>query len=294
MLIGAQMQGFTRGSCILDVLSSGVPLTAYSTRKVTARYRGKCMNVRRSSDSTSMDIGFFGTKLDTTTLLAFVGSGTGYVTKWYNQGLGGSALDANNPTPAAQPEIVVAGVLQTENGLPTIYFPGGTYMFLPTGVGPASGASFTANMVFARNSSSTTAQVMWCLGTHATNDCYLAVTGSTGTIQWNKFSSSSYGGGNTITTYVPPNLGVYTNIYTSGVGALGYLNGTTGVNVAVLHTNSTTYGAIGGLSTSATAVANDYGLISMSELIIPLLAMSTADRQLLEHNQESVYGITGI
>jgi hypothetical protein len=90
----------------------------YSLMKAVTSYSGFCIKVKRSSDNTESDIGFVGDDLDTTTLLSFVGAGDGLVTKWYDQS--GNGYDLAETTVA--PLIVVAGVLQTDNGKPAIYF----------------------------------------------------------------------------------------------------------------------------------------------------------------------------
>jgi len=68
--------------------------------------------VRRSSDNAEQDIGFsasmpFGA-LDTSALAAFVGSGSAFVTKFYDQT--GNGWDAVQATSSKQPRIVNAGV----------------------------------------------------------------------------------------------------------------------------------------------------------------------------------------
>jgi hypothetical protein len=59
---------------------------AYSLRKLRAAYTGAAIRVRRSSDNAEQDIGFDANgNLNTVDLLAFVGSGDGFITKWYDQ-----------------------------------------------------------------------------------------------------------------------------------------------------------------------------------------------------------------
>lgn len=71
-----------------------------------------CIRVRRSSDNTEQDIGFSGTTvgsgLDTTALLAFVGSGSGYLVTGYDQT--GNGENATQSDTAKQPRIVNVGV----------------------------------------------------------------------------------------------------------------------------------------------------------------------------------------
>lgn len=78
-----------------------------------------CLRVKRSSDSTELDIGFSSGFLDTSALLTFVGAGNGIVTRLYNQGTEGGYLSgtANNL-------IVTSGSLEVLNGKACIVFDG--------------------------------------------------------------------------------------------------------------------------------------------------------------------------
>ena len=92
----------------------------HSVRKYYLPTSSQCMNVRRSSDGTTLIIGFNTTNdLDVATLLAFVGSGNGTVQTWFDQ-VGNANLVQNNVT--NQPFIVVNGVLNTVNGRPALLF----------------------------------------------------------------------------------------------------------------------------------------------------------------------------
>jgi hypothetical protein len=83
----------------------------YHVRKENPLYGGSALRVRRSSDNAEQDIGFVGTALDTTALLAFTGAGSGFVVKWYDQmGLG---HDFGQTATGKQPRIVNAGVYDT-------------------------------------------------------------------------------------------------------------------------------------------------------------------------------------
>lgn len=95
-------------------------IVAYSVRQLSSAYTGKCMLVRRSSDGDSMSIGFTSAgDLDTATLLAFVGSNSGFVRTWYDQS--GNGLNAVQYTNTAQPTIVVNGKINRDNGKPSVY-----------------------------------------------------------------------------------------------------------------------------------------------------------------------------
>ena len=92
---------------------------AYSLRKVRTAYTGSAIRVRRSSDNTEQDIAFDSNgNLNTTSLLAFVGSGSGYVVKWYDQSGNNNSLFKTSAT--NQPRIVNAGVVETIGGKPAV------------------------------------------------------------------------------------------------------------------------------------------------------------------------------
>jgi len=104
-------------SLLLDTYSGAV--VAYSLRKINSTYTGSAIRVRRSSDNTEQNIGFNadGT-LNTLSLLAFVGSGNGFVTTWYDQSA--NSRNAYQTTAAYQPFIVNAGSIVTNGGKPAI------------------------------------------------------------------------------------------------------------------------------------------------------------------------------
>jgi hypothetical protein len=96
---------------LLDALGVTV-YQAYSTRLLREAYTGPALKVRRSSDSTTLDIGFNDEGLlDTAALLAFTGAGDGLVTKWYDQS--GNAHDMAQNTTTAQPQLVISGAINT-------------------------------------------------------------------------------------------------------------------------------------------------------------------------------------
>lgn len=96
---------------------------AYSLRKVYSTYEGSAINVRRSSDNATQDIGFDGYILDEAALLSFVGAGDGYVTTWYDQS--GNGNDATQSTASNQPQIVSSGSTITFNGKSGVDFGAG-------------------------------------------------------------------------------------------------------------------------------------------------------------------------
>jgi len=98
------------------------PYAGYSVRKLTTSYSGSAIRVRKDGTTDEQDIGFDANgNLDTSSLLSFVGSGNGVVTKWYDQ-IGSN--DAVQATASEQPLIVNAGSLVTINSKPAIQFDG--------------------------------------------------------------------------------------------------------------------------------------------------------------------------
>ena len=95
----------------------------FSFRQLDSNYTGNCIRVRRSSDNAELNIGFVNNVLDASALLTFAGSGSAFVTIWYDQS--GNANNATQTVSSMQPTIVNSGSLILENGKPAIDFPQG-------------------------------------------------------------------------------------------------------------------------------------------------------------------------
>ena len=128
LLLGVGQGVSAQNTLDLAGLSAGSPAyVAFSMRKLSTAYSGNAIQVRRSSDNTTLDIGFSPTgELDINALSTFVGTGNGFVSVWYDQSGNGRNMTQSNPV--NQPRIVNGGVLDTENGKPFIrFFKSGTY-----------------------------------------------------------------------------------------------------------------------------------------------------------------------
>ena len=101
---------------------------AYSLRKLRSAYTGNCIEVRRSLDGATQNIGFVNNVLDTSSLLSFVGAGDGFVRTWYDQS--GNAKNATQTTTANQPRIVNSGIIDSQNNKPAIFFNGTSNFFI--------------------------------------------------------------------------------------------------------------------------------------------------------------------
>lgn len=110
-----------RGKSFKGILDSfGNSSGAFALRRVSTTYNGNIIRVRRSSDNSEQEFGFVDNVLDTASLLAFCGSGTGYVTKWFDQS--GKDYHLSETVGSFQPRIVIDGVLATVNGKVSIKF----------------------------------------------------------------------------------------------------------------------------------------------------------------------------
>jgi hypothetical protein len=92
---------------------------AYSLRLLRSDYTGNCVQVRRESDNTTLNIGFVGNYLDTASLKTFCSGTNCFVGVWYDQST--EASNAVTTTAANQPQIVSSGNLQYHNGKVVIF-----------------------------------------------------------------------------------------------------------------------------------------------------------------------------
>jgi uncharacterized protein YjdB len=100
---------------------------AYSMRRLSTTYTGSLIQVRRSSDNTTSDIGYDASgHLDTNALKTFVGAGNGFVRIWYDQS--GNGNNAFQNTNSSQPILVSSGVILRKNSRPAIRFNGTNFM----------------------------------------------------------------------------------------------------------------------------------------------------------------------
>lgn len=107
----------------LDIVSDAA--FGYGLRRLHSGYTGAAIRVRRSSDNAEQDIGFTGNDLDIVSLLSFIGSNSGFVKTRYDQS--GQRLDSTQQTNGNQARIINAGVLDTVNGKPALWFSGDSW-----------------------------------------------------------------------------------------------------------------------------------------------------------------------
>lgn len=99
----------------------------YSFDKLIPEYTGFCLKVRRDgANPAELDIGFVNGFLDTSAMLAFVGSNNGFLTIWYDQKGNSNLIQSDT---SFQPVLVSSGVLEVENGRACSLFTSGTRMY---------------------------------------------------------------------------------------------------------------------------------------------------------------------
>lgn len=103
---------------LLNLYTNNAAAFSLSQRKDTSV---NAITVRRTLDGLHRDIGFIDRELDLATLIDFVGSGDGYVSKWHDQGGTNHATQTDD---LKQPKIVDSGSVITKNGKPFLNFEG--------------------------------------------------------------------------------------------------------------------------------------------------------------------------
>jgi len=225
--------------------SSSPSSAAFSLRQLSSTYTGKAVNVRRSSDTTTQDIGFTANgDLDTAALKTFVGNGNGYVVTWYDQS--GNGRNATQPTVAKQPQIVTGGVVyRSLSGKPTVYFGGSNYLSTVSGMPTdITNSPYTVATVLTQvSSTSSPGSPGIYFGTAATNSVAL----------W--FSTSTFPRINDAGGAIGPSLPLNTEGAITSIKNIAYpnkaqvyVNGVTGsVNTSVFSVNKDSTMLLGGI-----------------------------------------------
>ena len=99
----------------------------YSVRNHPNFVGSYAMEVQRSSDNTTLDIGFVGNDIDEAAMTTFMGVGDLYVSKWYDRS--GNGNHATN-TLGNRPRIGSGGVLDKVNGKVAAYHSSGNVRFV--------------------------------------------------------------------------------------------------------------------------------------------------------------------
>jgi len=93
-------------------------IAAFSTQRISNKYSGDCIEVRRASDNTTQNIGFEDNSLDVTALEVFCAGTDGYVRSWFDQtGNNKTAIQLDD---IRQPKIVTNGSVILKDGIPAL------------------------------------------------------------------------------------------------------------------------------------------------------------------------------
>lgn len=260
----------------LDALRGAT--VAYSLRKLTPAYTGNAIQVRRSSDSTTQNIGFtFAGDLDVTSLMTFVGTGSGYITTWYDQS--GNSKNLLQATAASQPRIVNAGVLEMQSGKPSVHFTTLTKMALAsdiTGIGDYTAFGVSKNV--------TSGDDLTVLAANTANRQILRFFGNK---IWNNSEGNNPGDNYTSASFdLNSALGLI-SIVRSGATSTAYYNG--GVSNAMSPggtSSNVQFGCIhGGDGWAPSSAADSY----ISEAILYSVALPSMARQAIEQSIQQYY-----
>lgn len=247
---------------VLDGLSA--PTGAYSLRRLLTSYStNKLVNLRRTSDSATTDIGFTATgAIDTATASTFCAATTCFVTKWYDQS--GNGRDISQATAGSQPAFIF-NCLDTN---PCVRFTAGTQNLLSGAFTPATGVdSFS---VVANRSSGSGACVLLRANTNAKNHFN---TGAAGT--WKLFGSS---GSVTATA-----TDVAWHAATAVLNDTSSLVNVDGVTTTGTATGDTTVGSIGIIGASSTCNI-------LSSILWDNTALSAAAQTVIGNSQRAWWG----
>lgn len=273
---------------VLDQLTT-LPSVAYSVRVVeNAAYGQPLMVIRRSSDNTSRNIYYLPNgALDWQDAQAFAGSGNAFIVTWKNERTFSAAGDATQSTAASQPQIVASGVVETQNGVQSVYFNGAQN--LSSAAYTAYSAGFYQNVV----------------GGIYANTAYNTFSGRTAGIfhapvdtLFNTASMTEYFaiGANGTTIYFPTIQYTIANgfsIWGAGASlsqAIFSRNGVVQSFAAPSTYQDVSTATVLGARNDLVSTLNGF----ISEFSIFPVVLSTSDLATLEVNQAAFFGISGV
>lgn len=258
---------------------------AYSVRRLSSSYSGSAIQVRRQSDGALLDIGFVGEDLDTSTLISFIGGGTGRVSQWYDQSGNGNHADGSWDY-GRNPLIIDNGVLLTQNGKPAIKFDGIGQMLATTGytLGIQNIKSF---YTITTPTSETTgnARTIFATGYGSDGSVYVGLKGGQTQFQYwiegfnNQTAANNITYGNTINT-----TGFFEKATTNGIKR--YIDGVLDVEYTLDYPNQSPVWkfTIGGSDQDF-----NYWWCGLQQEIILYPVVNSGDRTAIESNQTTYF-----
>lgn len=272
LLLGVSRPEF---SGVIDLVGVAAE-AAYGVRKLRGAYAGSCVRIRRDSDNAESDFGFDPSgDLDMVAVLAFCGADNGYIVTWYDQS--GNSRDVAQATAGNQPKLRGTGFVIPGEESPWAIF-NGTTQFV-TRVGTALTGLFansvhhpaavaTIQTIIRHNA--TISGTLWYLRLESAATAFLrtptSASGGTTTAAAQVSSATSNNGAN---SEIFRNG---TSIATAVSMGSGATNGT--MNIGVSPSGGQYYGG------------------NIAEVIVFSSDLTTTQRQTLERNQGTYYGIT--
>lgn len=288
------LRKFIIGANPLTQIGSSVD-AAYSLRRMYCSYNGPAIRVRSTAvGSPTMDIGFnINGDLDTIALKTFVGLNSAFVTRWYDQTT--NNYHARQLTNADQPRIINTGVLDQQNGRPSLYFDGvsdfmqnDNYTMLLNGQSPTSNAV----IVPAAPTNTSAPIVSWSLLNGIANQLQIGPANNWNTSWWSNLNFLSVNG----STVTNGSFQILTSLYTLVSNPL-YINGTLSY-LNLLQVNPYTSFLLPlGSSATPLIIGNDNCCAGrfikghLFEIVLSASNFSTVDREFLEWNQGDYYNV---
>lgn len=266
MMMGCGPSG---GSFVGPLDGLPAPLAAYSFRRLLSAYiANKAVNIRRSSDNAAQDFGFLASgSFDAASAAAFIGAGSGFITKWYDQS--GNGYDVAQGTAANQPGYSASGL----NSLPTGNYVSSSSQILIRSTSPSQAAPLTI-MVIAKRSG---LNFMSLLGTNG-GAPLLGFTNSSGGVRAIFTSTVSTSGA---TEGFAHCIGAAIN----GASSKWFIDGS-----ASAFSSNPGVGTITGMALGGSPTFGNYLNGPMPEALLFGGALADADAQTIQANQKTYYG----
>ena len=265
---------------VLDGLPAAA--VAFSVRRLSSAYTGALLQVRRASDDATQDIeATVAGSLDTTTLTNFCGASSCFVSAFHDQS--GNGLNAVQATAANQPRLVDAGTVEVEGGRPALRF-AAAGPFLAAPAIPGQSVQGTFNVV--------TRVTDTTVNRHVIGDRFsIGAGGRVIRAASNAIYTGFNVGGAVVTlsgSSVPQRI---LSIFSDVSGMTGTIDGAlrNGGTSSAYQVSGVSFW-IGGGGPGQSAAGDWIGTVS--EATVFNVSLTTSQRQALERNQGSYYGIT--
>lgn len=274
-------------SLILDKISNTNLAGAWGLRKLRTAYSDNCVQVRNSSTNALAQIGFSGQDLNTTALATHVGSVNGLTSILYDQS--GNGRHFSQSTNASQPRLSVSGTPEVINSKPAIFLDGSDDSLLASSlIGSLVNNNAFSLFLVVQKTAATEALIISQGKTAAYFHFGIRTDATTNAFRWRNNNNDYVFGSNTNTL---AQLQIISVISSGGTTEM-FRNGTSiGTTANGITSNSFVSGDELALGKVAGAGASFFqGRIAT--LIMFTRALSTLERQLLEADASTYYGIS--